>query len=112
MTAPEHDPAQSPVVAVVPSQASQVDVTLFPSGQMPENIDPMTRNRVSDTGAQTAADAIRLAQVQNVPGTILDTQETHLQGEYDVNYMLNGKLYSAPAQLNHDAWQLNMNDGR
>ena len=35
-----------------------------------------------------------------------------MQGEYVVNYMLNGKLYSAPARLNHDAWQLNMNDGR
>ena len=109
---PEHDTASSPVVSVESGQTQQVDVPLLPSGQTPANIDPMARNQVDPNGAYSAQDAIRLAREQNMQGEVQSTTETTLQGDYMVNYMLNGKLYSTQAQLNHDAWEIVTIDGR
>jgi hypothetical protein len=109
---PNHDAASSPVVSVGPGQTQQVDVPLLPSGQTPQDIDPMASNQVDPNGAYTAEDAVRLAREQDMQGDVQSTSETMLQGDYMVNYKLNDTLYSTQAQLSHEAWEIVTTDGR
>jgi len=106
-----YDPAMSALLSLEAGASLNADVVLYPRGTTPRPVDPATTHKVEAGGAATANDARRLAQVQGVSQAVDKVTETKAQGNYVVNYKLDGRLASTVATLNHEAWLLTTQGG-
>jgi len=106
-----YDPYISQVISLRDGEVIDQEIRLHHEGTADYPDDPMRSHPVAERGSQTAQEAEQAARSQGLRAPVVSSELVHLRGRYLVNYKIGSQLFSAPADLDHDAWKLTDDNG-